>query len=439
MNLAMPDQAITPEKSGHSWASLWVVLVVQAQNAFNDNFVKLVLIGLAVTAAAGSAIGDNIEFILAAMIPLPFILLAPVSGWFSDRYSKNRVIYVALIMQLMIFALIALSIVIRSVRLAVFGFFLLAVQSTLFSPAKQGILKEIVGSKKLGTANGLMQMLTMVGILGGMATGGGWFDSGLQRLNVENGTSVENAWGAALAPVVAVGLISLIPLLIGLMIRRTPEHPETKFRLSIFWSHFLDLKYLFSHNSLRHTGLFIAFYWLVANFVGLAFFGFAKELNPDVAEGGVSSSSGRMFLVIGAGLILGSLMVSVLTRAGNKLSLAIIGGFAMAGGMAALGSLTPESIPWFGAIVLVGFASGFFIVPLNAHLQDQIDENHRGRVLSAQNLLGSFAGIVAIIASSLMKAAGLTVSQQTLIFVPMLILVSVALARMLKSSALEAA
>lgn len=418
--------------------SLWAVLVVQAQNAFNDNFVKLVLIGLAVTAAAGTAIGDNIEFILAAMIPLPFILLAPVAGWFSDRFPKSRVIYIALILQFLIFGLIAASIAMKSVQLSIFGFFLLAVQSTLFSPAKQGILKEIVGSEKLGTANGLMQMLTMVGILGGMAAGGGWFDSQLAHLNAEKGISVDNAWGAALVPVIAVGLISIIPLIIGLFIRRTPEHPETRFNVSVFWSHFLDLKYLFGHAVLRRTGLLIAFYWLVANFLGLAFFGFAKELHPDVASGGVSSSSGRMFIVIGGGLIFGSLLVSLLTRRGNKLFLSVIGGLGMAAGLAGVGTLQPESLVWFGAVVLVGFSSGFFVVPLNAHLQDQIAENHRGRVLSAQNLMGSFSGIVAIIASSLMKLMGLTVSVQTLIFVPLLILVSFLLSRMLKSSALTA-
>ncbi|MDP4790367.1 MAG: MFS transporter [Verrucomicrobiales bacterium] len=434
----MSESTSTPENKPQSWLSLTALLVVQAQNAFNDNFVKLVLIGLAVAAAAGTTIGDNIEFVLAAMIPLPFILLAPVAGWFSDRFSKNRVIYFALILQLLIFALIAASLLMKSVRFAVFGFFLLAVQSTLFSPAKMGIIKEIVGSSMLGTANGLMQMLTMVGILGGMAVGGGWFDGELHRLNEENGVSVDNAWGAALVPVIVIGLCSLLPLVLALFIRRTPEHPGAKFRKAIFRSHFLDLKYLFGHAVLRRTGLFIAFYWLVANFLGLAFFGFAKELYPDVAEGGVSSASGRMFMVIGAGLIVGSLLVSLFTKNGNRLGLSIFGGFVMAAGFAAVGTLTPESTPWFGAVALVGFASGFFVVPLNAHLQDQIAEDHRGRVLSAQNLMGSLSGIVAIVASSLMKLAGLTVSMQTLVFVPFIIIVSFQLHRMLRMSALKA-
>jgi len=435
----MSESPSPPENKPQSWLSLTALLVVQAQNAFNDNFVKLVLIGLAMAAAAGTAIGEYTAQIFTAMIPVPFILLAPVAGWFSDRYSKNRVIYFALILQLFIFSLILVSLLVKSVQLAVFGFFLLAVQSTLFSPAKQGILKEIVGSQKLGTANGLMQMLTMVGILGGLAVGGRWFDRELHRLNEENGVSVDNAWVAALAPVIVIGLCSLIPLVLALFIRRTPEHPGATFRKAIFWSHFLDLKYLFAHTVLRRTGLLIAFYWLVANFLGLAFFGFAKELYPEVAEGGVSEAAGRMYIVIGGGLIVGSLLVSLFTKKGNRLGLSIFGGFVMAAGFAAVGTLAPESLPWFGSVALVGFASGFFVVPLNAHLQDQIEEDHRGRVLSAQNLMGSLSGIVAIVASSLMKMAGLSVSMQTLVFVPLIIIVSFQLHRMIRTSALKAA
>ncbi|HRQ88475.1 MAG TPA: hypothetical protein PLA50_06740, partial [Bacteroidia bacterium] len=133
----------------HSWLSLGSVLVVQAHNAFNDNFVKLALITLTVTVAAGTATAKYIENILAAMIPLPFILFAPLAGWLSDRFAKSRVIQISLVAKLLIFGLFLFALSIRSVPLALFADFLFLVQSTLFSPAKFGILKEIVGSKRL--------------------------------------------------------------------------------------------------------------------------------------------------------------------------------------------------------------------------------------------------------------------------------------------------
>jgi len=432
MSESRPDSPI----STRSWLSLGSVLVVQAHNAFNDNFVKLVLIGVTVTVAAGSTVAEYIEDILGAMITLPFILLAPLAGWCSDRFAKSRVLYLALIAKVFIFGLLIFALVIRSVPLALLGDFLFLVQSTIFSPAKQGILKEIIGSKKLGTANGLMQMLTMVGILTGMALAGWWFDADLAKRNAAGGVSPDNAWSTAIHIMTWAGVAAILPLLLGLLIRRTPEYPEKKFHASVLGSHFRDLKYLLQNTVLRRTGLFIAFYWFVANFVGLTFFGFAKELHPNAAEGGVANSAARMFLIIGGGLILGSLLVSFLSRKGNRLPLAILGGVGMAVGLALLGTLTPDSLPWFGAIATIGFSSGFFIVPLSAHLQDQIDPEHRGRVLAAQNLLVSISGISAILASTLMKTVGINVAIQILVIVIPMIVVSLRLRHRIKTSAL---
>ncbi|MBL9160553.1 MAG: MFS transporter [Verrucomicrobiales bacterium] len=428
-----PDQPIQTR----SWLSLGSVLLVQSHNAFNDNFVKLVLIGLTVTVAAGTTLAAYIEDILGAMITLPFILFAPLAGWLSDRYAKSRVMYLALVAKVVVFGLILTALVIRSVPLALFADFLFLVQSTLFSPAKQGILKEIIGSKKLGTANGLMQMLTMAGILAGMALAGWWFDADLASRNAANGVSPENAWASAIHVITWGAAAALVPLLLGLLIQRTPDHPEKEFRASVLGSHFLDLKYLLQQTILRRTGLFIAFYWFIANFVGLTFFGFAKEIHPNAAEGGVANSSAQMFLIIGAGLIVGSLLVSFLSRSGNKLTLTILGGLGMALGLGLLGTLPLETLPWFGAIALIGFASGFFIVPLSAHLQDQIDPAHRGRVLAAQNLLISISGIIAILTSTLMKTAGIAVSTQVLVIVVPVVAVSLLFRRALKTSALH--
>jgi len=438
----MPDPHENPSDASiplRSWLSLGSVLLVQSHNAFNDNFVKLVLIGLTVTVAAGTTLAAYIEDILGAMITLPFVLFAPLAGWFSDRFAKSRVIYLALVAKVLVFGLIILALVIRSMPLALFADFLFLVQSTLFSPAKQGILKEIIGSKKLGTANGLMQMLTMAGILAGMALAGWWFDADLAARNEANGVSADHAWASAVYLITWAAGASLAPLILGILIRRTPQHPDKAFHPSILGSHFLDLKYLLRQTVLRRTGLFVAFYWFIANFVGLTFFGFAKEIHPNAAEGGVANSSARMFLIIGFGLIIGSLLVSFLSRKGNRLPLTILGGLGMALGLGLLGVLAPETVSWFGAIALIGFASGFFIVPLSAHLQDQIDPAHRGRVLAAQNLLVSFSGISAILASALMKTIGVPVSTQVLVIALPVVLVSAIFRHLLKKSALHQA
>ena len=83
--------------------SLAAVLIVQTHNAFNDNFVKMVLIGLGPAVAQGTIVlgidlGAKIQFILTSLIPIPFILGAPIAGWFSDRFSKKNIIIASLIL-----------------------------------------------------------------------------------------------------------------------------------------------------------------------------------------------------------------------------------------------------------------------------------------------------------------------------------------------------
>jgi len=428
----LPDLPL-PASSRRSLVS---VFLAQAQNAFNDNFVKIVLISLTTIVAAGTTLAKYIEDILAAMIPLPFILLAPLAGWLSDRYAKSSVMTLALIAKVIIFGLFLLALTLRSLPLALVADFLFLVQSTLFSPAKQGIVKEIVGSKRLGAANGQMQMFLMIGILVGMALAGWWFDEELIARNAASGVSEENGWAAAFHVFAWGAAASLVPIVLSLLILRTPDHPGKRFHPSVLWSHFGDLGYLFGQPVLRRTGLFIAFYWFVANFVGLSFFGFAKDLHPDAVEGGIAMSAARMFMILGGGLIVGSLIVSFLSRHGNRPALAVFGGLGMAGGLIPVGWFAAETYPWYVAIVAVGFASGFFLVPLSAHLQDKIAPDQRGRVLSAQNLLVSISGIGAILASTLMKIAGITVGTQTLVFVPLILIASYLLHRMLKANAL---
>lgn len=415
--------------SVRAWWSLGAVLVVQAQNAFNDNFVKFILMGLAMSVAAGTAVGENIEFLLAAMIPLPFILLAPVSGYLSDRFSKSRVIWHCLVLQLSLFVLIGAAIQLRSVEVAVFGFFLLAVQSTLFSPAKQGILKEIVGSNRLGMANGLMSMLTMVGILGGMWLAGRWFDSLLERYNALHGVSPENGWRAALVPVIGAGAACLVALLVAKLIAPTPEHPGERFSKGVWLRHFRHLRELFGEPVLRSAALFITCYWLVANFLGISFVQFAKEIFPDAGQAGRMTATATMLFWVGGGLVFGSSLVSVLSRQRIRLGLAPLGALGMAAGLAGAGLFAPAGLWWNLSLAFIGFASGFFVVPLNAWLQDSARDDHRARVISALNLMTSLSGVFAILVGFLLKKAGLDAGGQVLAFVPALAVVAVFLVR----------
>ena len=124
---------------GRNRLSLVLVLAVTGLNAFNDNILKMMLVGLAPKVAPG-ALGQDIGAWLGAMILLPFVLFAPVAGWFSDRCSKRTVLIAMLVAQAVILLLAGAcfesELGSTAILLALGSFFLLAAQSTFFSPAK---------------------------------------------------------------------------------------------------------------------------------------------------------------------------------------------------------------------------------------------------------------------------------------------------------------
>ena len=162
----------------------WSMIVQQTQNAFNDKAAQFILIPL------GGVVGYHVESAAGLMIALPFVLFAPMAGWMSDRFSKRDVMLGAAVAQVFILAMISAAVFWKDMRLALVGFFLLAVQSAFFSPAKIGINKELVGSGHLGFAAGVQQMMAMLAMLGGQISAGFWYDRRYESL----GGVAERAW-----------------------------------------------------------------------------------------------------------------------------------------------------------------------------------------------------------------------------------------------------
>lgn len=402
----MPEQSLSMEPAAdpkhtrwdtlvhlprQNWISIGLVLAVAGLNAFNDNILKMMLVGLA-PKVANDALGNNIGAWLGAVILLPYIALAPIAGWFSDRYSKRAVLMAMLIMQagvlLLAGATFNLQLGRNGVLLALVSFLLLAVQSTIFSPAKMGVLKELAGSRRLGMVAGWLQMITMLGILGGLWIGGEWFDWLFARSG--------NAWTAAAQPIWILFGVAMVALLAGWIIQPTPSHPEARFHASLLWEHFSHLGEVLHDRPMRRAFLGNAAYWFVASMVAAMFVDIGLALHPDTAAGGAASASSRMTLMVGLGTAAGSIFVSWVNRRGLQLGMVPLGALGMTITLAWAGFSPIHERMFDWSLMAVGFAGGCYLVPMQAYIQDRADPVRRGRVLSSMNLLDSVAGVVAV-------------------------------------------
>jgi len=371
---------------------VWL-LVAQTIGAFNDNATKAMLPALA--AALFLSMGyesaeivkraDLVNQQVSLMLIVPFVLFGPLAGWLSDRFSKRKVTSVALFAQVVGLAILCLGMGLELFYLSLVGFFLLAVQSAMLSPAKKGILKELVGSEKLGMAVGWMEMLTMVGILAGAYVGAKGFDALVES---------EGGWRAGFTVSVAVGVLAVFSWII---FRPTPEvAPRSKkpFQVSVPFSHFKDLVYLWKEKPLRLAALGDAWFWAFGSFFYLVL----VKLGGEMVGGGPGMASlyGFWFLLLGVGIMAGSLVVAYLNRGRVDLGLVPLGAVLMPVILFALTRVHPLEEAFGCCCVGLGMSGAFFFVPLNAFLQDKAGEERRGRVVAASNLLTNLLVIIFI-------------------------------------------
>jgi len=151
-------------------------LWTQFLGAFNDNLFKIVVSMLAVHLVAAGRAGRELSIVSAVFI-LPFLLFSGYAGQLADVYSKRTVLVVSKSLEIVAATLGLVAFLFGHLQLTYGVLFLIALQATFFSPAKYGILPEMLPDRDLSRANGVLEMSTFVAIVLGTAVGGYLFEA----------------------------------------------------------------------------------------------------------------------------------------------------------------------------------------------------------------------------------------------------------------------
>lgn len=339
--------------------------------------------------------------IVNALILLPFILLFSPSGFLSDKYPKHRV------MQASAFAAIIITLGITACYYAgwfwaAFGLtFVLAVQSAFYSPAKYGYIKELVGNQQIAAANGVVQTITIGGILLGTFVFSALFEYFLK------GTEI-NTPSSALPPITAIGwlLVSLAIIEFALSLRladKSHPHAEQTFvPRRYFCGVYLreNLSIIHRNNTIWLSIIGLSTFWAVSQVVMATFPAFAKlrleENNTLIIQGILACS--------GIGIMLGASVAGRISRRHIETGLIPLGAIGISIALALLPNLHAS---WSMALafIAIGFSGGILIIPLNALIQYSAKEQELGTVLAGNNWVQniamlSFLAITVILASS---------------------------------------
>ncbi|MBR2145672.1 MAG: MFS transporter, partial [Akkermansia sp.] len=385
----MQHQNQTPEKT--PWGSFWSLTVIQSMNALNEKGVQFLLIGLGIWLAM------ELQYSLSVLIVLPFVLFSPLGGWIADRWCKTRLLQAMVLLQVFVLVGMSVGLWTEQLWLAVLCFGIFCIQAMFFSPAKKGLVKDIVGSGNIGFASGVMEISTMLALLVGQI-GALYLIYTLLKL-----WGPDSGWQAAALPCACCTIGAVMVFLMSLFMPRYPAQSTRPFSWSLLWCHFSQLRMLWENKVLRNSEIGIGYFWFIASVMMLIVLQMAAEAHPVQSQAdfmqvlGQQKDSALLFAWLSGGSISGGLCASIICARKIRTWVATVGGIGMTLGCIAL-ALLPYGTPlFFAALSFTGFTAAGYLVPLNALLQDRADNDKRGDVIAAGNLVDCGLGILAVL------------------------------------------
>ncbi|MDF2530256.1 MAG: major facilitator superfamily 1 [Gammaproteobacteria bacterium] len=328
-----------------------------------------------------SALADNAVFIAAIAllkqhsdsghIPLlqmsfliAYVALAPYVGVYADGHAKNRVMIYANILKLIG------SLSLLSGLHPLLGYGIIGIGAASYSPAKYGILPELVSSDKLIKANGLIESSTIMAIIIGVVIGGFVSDHSIKLLIL----------GCASAYLLSALMNVLIPYI-------PAKH---SFSWSQLWSYtcqyFSAVTTICKDRSTRFCIIGTSTFWSVGATLRLILFAWIPFMFMNTSN----ELPANLMGILSIGVAIGALTVGLWIQLHN-IKRAVLPGLLL--GPLLFATIMAHTIPHLAIImILIGYCGGTFIIPLNALLQEKGKQLiGTGHTLAVQNFIENLA------------------------------------------------
>jgi LPLT family lysophospholipid transporter-like MFS transporter len=339
---------------------------------------------------------------------LSYVLLAAFVGAFADSLPKGRVMFITNMIKiagcLMMFAdvhpLIAYGVV---------GF-----GAAAYSPAKYGILTELLPAEKLVAANGWIEGLTMASIILGTVLGGALVSPHVVSILLQWHIPIIN-WHLNTpthAALMVIGMLYLIATVFNLKIPDTgARYPHQQRRLSKLIVDFANCNAILWKDKLGQISLAVTtLFWGAGATLQFIVLKWAeKSLGMPLDKAAILQGVVAFGVAIGAGA---AARMIPLKKSLTVMPMGIVMGLVVM-------AMTVVHSVWvaYPLLIIIGALSGYFVVPMNALLQ------HRGHVLmsaghsiAVQNFNENLSVLTMLVLYALMIKIDLDVNIVILLF-----------------------
>jgi len=303
-----------------------------------------------------------------------YVLLAAFVGAFADSYPKGRVMFMTNALKVagcaLMFCYAGLGVAqAQQPYLVCLAYALVGIGAAAYSPAKYGIVTEMLPPHQLVKGNSWIEGLTVVSIILGTVLGGALISPSVSGWLLASPVWASVAHTPAEAAILMIAFVYLAAALCNLLIPPTHVHypPQHKHPVKLMCAFAGYVKILW-RDKLGQISLAVT----------TLFWGAGATLQLMVIEWGQShlgyrlDQTSMLMGVTALGTIAGALAAGrvPLTRALSVLPMG-----ALMGMVVLVMPLIHDDWSVYALLFVIGASSGYFVVPLNALLQ------HRGHVL----------------------------------------------------------
>jgi acyl-[acyl-carrier-protein]-phospholipid O-acyltransferase/long-chain-fatty-acid--[acyl-carrier-protein] ligase len=360
------------------------LLATQFFEAASDNIVKgVIAFAVAVGGPWEAVFGKGGNGVVAIAFALPFILFSAFGGRIADRCSKSRITVILKTVSLGVCVFCAVEFARGSAWGALTALVSFAVVSAFFGPVKYGMIAELVPSRDLARANGIINMGTNVAVIVGTVVAGivaqRWKDG-----FVDTTPAGASAWlpGVAMAVFVTLGFLTCLTLP-----RLKAQNPSLPVNLNPFATYISTTREMAKSPLLAVCAAWTFFYF-VAAMVLLILPDYSSHLQVRDDE------TSLLMAALGVAIGVGCVMAAYLDTPSRRPLFVPIGAGGLAIGFALLGFAPASFGVTMTLLALTGLVAGFYIIPLQSMLQALAPDDLRGRVLGTANGFSFLMGAI---------------------------------------------
>ena len=349
------------------------LFVTNLFGTLNDNFLKTLASFIVIGWIRDASLRPVFMGVTAGALVLPYILCSPLADRLTVVFPKRRILQLAKAAEIPIVLIGIAGFALQSAALVVAAILLMGLQSSLYSPAKYALVRDIGGAERISTGMGGMEGISFLGVLAGTIAA---------SLAVDR-CEPWMQWTGLVAFAVA-GLVA------SLTVRADEEKSKAIHAINPIRYVRRAYRMAKGYPGLNAVILTLSVFWWAAAMLQMGLLVYGREV-----MGLDSTHTGLMLCAAAVGIVVGQVLAGFVDRRHFLLgAVPLTGGIAAA--LLAVLFFVPMGPTAFGTVLaLLAFDLGFFKLPFDAEIQKVVKGTKLNTMLSYFNQVSFFFMLLA--------------------------------------------